>query len=408
MYQILIINHFAYSPTQKSGSRHFLLSKALQKNPKVSCTIISSSFYHKERIELFPHTHRLFITEKIRSIPFVWLKSLPYKNSPFFRLLNQILFAFGLFLFPLFRPSYRPSIVLASSPDLFSALAALILSKYIYKVPFVFEERDLWPDCLPYVSAIKEDSPIYRLLSLVKKFIVSRSSAFMGPLSRYPEYLSIYRSKIDFFYLPNTYNNSSLPLPPIALSNKFNLCYFGTLSEYCNLDIALHALAKARELSHIDITLHVIGSGSRKAFLQQSAVNLQISDSVYFLDSVPRDQLRDLLLASNIHAFISTTKPNPFHNYGVSPNKMWDYLYYGRPTIMAIDGASSVPGLSDVAYIADPSSYTSILEQILILSSLSPNQFSQVCNASHLFALTQANLDLYSHDLISFFESLDK
>jgi len=63
----------------------------------------------------------------------------------------------------------RPDVVVATSPQLLCSCAGYILAK-LWRVPFIFEVRDLWPESILAVDAMKENLVI-RLLKRVAGFL---------------------------------------------------------------------------------------------------------------------------------------------------------------------------------------------------------------------------------------------
>ena len=64
----------------------------------------------------------------------------------------------------------KPDMIIGSSPNLIAALGAAILSIF-YRVPFVFEVRDIWPDSLLALKAIKKNSLVYIAFKFIEKFL---------------------------------------------------------------------------------------------------------------------------------------------------------------------------------------------------------------------------------------------
>ncbi len=63
----------------------------------------------------------------------------------------------------------RPDVVIATSPQFFAAVAGWFVSR-VYRRPFVFEIRDLWPDSIVAVGAMKEGAAI-RMIRRIEQFL---------------------------------------------------------------------------------------------------------------------------------------------------------------------------------------------------------------------------------------------
>ena len=69
----------------------------------------------------------------------------------------------------------RPDVVVATSPQFLTGVAGYWLSR-LYRVPFVFEVRDLWPRSIVAVGAMKAESPIVKALEQVEVFLYRAAS----------------------------------------------------------------------------------------------------------------------------------------------------------------------------------------------------------------------------------------
>ena len=72
----------------------------------------------------------------------------------------------------------RPDIVIGTSPQFFTACAAYAVSR-MKRIPFVFELRDLWPESIKAVGAMK-DSAAIRLLERVEMFLYHKASQIVS------------------------------------------------------------------------------------------------------------------------------------------------------------------------------------------------------------------------------------
>ena len=78
--------------------------------------------------------------ENVTYLPIFFVQS----KSALGRLLSYLSYFLISLIYLLFN-SYRPNVVIASSPPIFTALAAGLYAK-INKIKFIFDIRDIWPD----------------------------------------------------------------------------------------------------------------------------------------------------------------------------------------------------------------------------------------------------------------------
>ncbi len=117
-----------------------------------------------------------------------------------------------------------------------------------------------------------------------------------------------------------------------GLQNKFIALYAGAHGMSNDLEVLLRA---ARELEdRPEIALVLLGDGKEKANLVGQASEMGL-DNVHFLPALPKGEMRDALAAADV--CIAILKPVEMYKT-VYPNKVFDYMAAGRPTLLAIDG----------------------------------------------------------------------
>jgi len=94
-------------------------------------------------------------------------------------------------------------------------------------------------------------------------------------------------------------------------------------------------LDAAVELGDEDIDIVLVGNGPSKPDLQERARELGLVN-VRFLDPIPKTEIPALMAAADIglHALADV----PLFRYGVSPNKVFDYLASGLPMVTNVPG----------------------------------------------------------------------
>jgi glycosyltransferase involved in cell wall biosynthesis len=122
--------------------------------------------------------------------------------------------------------------------------------------------------------------------------------------------------------------------PPRALGESDQpiiVIYWGTLAERNGLDLAIQALALARE-SVPGLRLDIMGRGEQMPALKQLASALGLSECVCFSDPVPGEQIVDFVLHGDIGII-------PYRSDGfadlVLPTKAYELAWMGRPIIAA-------------------------------------------------------------------------
>lgn len=239
----------------------------------------------------------------------------------------------------------RPDLVVATSPLLFTACAGYVVSRMKH-IPFVFELRDMWPESIKAVGAMK-DSLIIRLLERLEMFLYHKATKIVSVTESFKRILirrGIDPTKIEV--VTNGVDTSRFrPLPRDTelearydLKGKFVAGYLGTHGMAHNLETILDAADQIRKTDDgNDFRFIFLGDGARKNDLIEQAAKMGL-DSVIFIDSVPKEEVVrywSLLDVSIIHL----KKTELFTT--VIPSKLFECMGMGIPVLHGVAGESA-------------------------------------------------------------------
>lgn len=248
-------------------------------------------------------------------------------------------------IFPAILNVRDVDLIVATSPQLFAPLAARIAGG-LKRCPYVFELRDLWPESIRAVGAIKDDR-ILRPLEALEMSLYRRAAAIVSVTNAFVENIAqrgIPREKIhvvtngaDLSRFTPRERNKALA-GRLGLNDKFVAGYVGTHGMAHSLTTLLHAaktLSQDPEMTHVRFLF--LGHGAEKAKLLERAKEMEL-DNVMFLDSVTRDEVADywsLLDVSVIHL-----KKTPLFET-VIPSKLFECMAMGLPVLHGVAGESA-------------------------------------------------------------------
>lgn len=277
----------------------------------------------------FPHgkvydgyKNKLYQKEMIDGIEVIRVWSYMSANSGFVkRVLDYVSFGFMAFLVGLFR---KYDVIIATSPQFFTTWAAYGLSK-IRRKPWIFELRDLWPESIKTVGAMKQGRVIDFLekieLGLYKSAdkVVAVTDAFKTNLINRDidaDKIEVVTngSNMDLFY-PREKNKKILK--KLGLENKFIVGYIGTHGLAHSLDFIVESIEKIE-----DETIHFlfIGDGAMKEKIVKIASDLELKN-ITFLDSVSKNEVANYL--STIDASLAPLKKSDTFK-SVIPSKIFE------------------------------------------------------------------------------------
>lgn len=361
---IWIINDYAGSPYHGMEYRHFYLGKQFLELG-YSVNVISSHYSHLfKNLPTVPE-------ENIDGINYFWLKTLNYGNSyNKMRAFKWLIFAFKIFLLPF--KLRKPDVIMVSPMAPFPIFPSWVLSK-IFKAKLIYEVKDIWPLTLIVVGGINSNHPFIVLMRWFEKFAVKKSDTVVSNLPNYDEHvrnnLQVYRevewisNGVDLTELKQNESldkefSSKIP------KDKFIIGYTGTIG----VANALEHLCQSAELlkDNKDIVFVIVGDGQEKNKLLNSYKHL---DNILFINGIPKRQVQSMLDLFDV-CFIGL-KRESLYRYGVSPNKLFDYMYSGNPIIYAIDsGKINVVDIAKCGISVEPENPKAIASGILKLYDL--------------------------------------
>lgn len=364
-----ILNHYAVEPGRPGGTRHFSLARYLAGMGWTTTIFAASTVLNSGDQRLRPGETSRF--EVHAGVPFRWIRTPGYEGNGLGRIVNMLTFAVRMLSPAALRGATRPDAIIGSSVHPLAAAAAALLSIF-YKVPFVFEIRDLWPQTLIDMNAMAEHSLQARGLRWLEGWLCRRAAKIIVLLPFAERYLvarGVNPDKIT--WIPNGVDLADHPEPtPPEPCPSFTLMYFGAHGQANGLDQVLQAMAllesdpRARHLR-----LRLIGDGPCKPDLEKLARQLDLK-SVAFEAPRPKNEIP--ALAREADAFVFCLLDVPVFRYGVSSNKLFDFLAAGRPVIYFCNAGAELVESSGAGVSASAGDPRSLADAILRIAQLPP------------------------------------
>jgi putative colanic acid biosynthesis glycosyltransferase WcaI len=244
------------------------------------------------------------------------------------------------------RPGARPDAVLAMSPPLTLGGAGWLAARR-WRVPFVFNIQDVFPDVAVELGAITNPQVI-RVASWLERWTYRHSDAVTVLSDDLRDNLvaKITGTVPDAYdrirVIPNFVDTDRIrPADPEAgayrrehgLEGRRVVMYAGNVGLSQSLDLVIDAARKLADRS--DVVFVINGGGSGRAALREAAVGL---DNVRFVDFQPKERLPEVLAAGDIHLV-------PLRR-GLArssvPSKTYSILAAGRPVVASVDEGTEV------------------------------------------------------------------
>ena len=292
--------------------------------------------------KIFPgYRNRLFQREWIDGVETIRVWTYITANEGFARrTLDYMSFMVMGFLAGLFLP--RSNVIVSTSPQFFTACAAYVLSIFKRR-PFVFELRDLWPDSIIAVGAMRESAAI-RALKRLEYFLYRKAARIISVTNSFKTVLcgngvpadkiAVVRNGADLKgFTPGPKPDDLVKRH--GLEGKFVAAYIGTIGMAHGLGTILDAAE--RMTANRDIAFVLVGDGAERAALEQQARKRGL-DNVIFVGSVGKDEVVRYWLLSDAALVLLRDRPVFRH---VLPSKMFEAMATARPIVLGVFGESA-------------------------------------------------------------------
>lgn len=234
----------------------------------------------------------------------------------------------------------RFDVSIATSPQFFCAVAGRLASS-VTRTPWVFELRDLWPESIAAVGAVRR-SWVLRALERLELHLYRHASAVVCLTRSFADNLT--RRGIDpakLAFVPNGIDaafwsggdRAAVRRALGAGEDDVIASYIGTVGMAHGLDTVLGA-ARLTERADPRIRYVVVGDGAELDALRRQAAEQGLTN-VTFTGLVDRESARDYMAASDIA--LVPLKGSPLFS-GVLPSKMFEAMAAAKPVVLGVRG----------------------------------------------------------------------
>ncbi len=288
------------------------------------------------------------------------------------RVFDYLTYMINSFLGSLFVK--KVDVVIGTSPQFFTVCAAYAIS-VVKGIPWIFELRDIWPESIRVVGAIKKRK-ILAMVEAVELFLYKKADAIVSVTESFRislgargidlKKIHVVTNGVDIGRFSPVAKDGSL-LRQYSLQHKFVIGYIGTHGLAHALDVVLDAAKILKNCPGGDrFRFLLLGDGASKVDLHKRA-KVEELDNVIFVDSVPKEEVVSywsLLDASVIHL----KKDALFE--GVIPSKLFECMGMGIPILHGVEGESAnIVEREQVGLLFEPENASDLINKIQMLSN---------------------------------------
>ena len=288
--------------------------------------------------QLYPgYRNRLWQEETIDGIRVIRLWTYLAANEGFLpRIANYLSYLFSLLFW--MRRLPQADMVMSTSPQFFCGLAGWFLKRR--KRPWVLEIRDLWPESIVTVGAMKRGAAI-RAIERVEVFAYRKADLVVSVTDGFVPHIRARRPKGPIAVIKNGVDLSHFASDPAAadafraehgLTGKFVASYVGTHGMAHGLQAVIAAAERLRDRD--DIAFLMVGGGAERETIKtiRDAKGLT---NIVMLGQLPKTAMPAVWGASNA-ALVLLKRVDTFKT--VIPSKMFEAMALGVPMILGVEG----------------------------------------------------------------------
>jgi glycosyltransferase involved in cell wall biosynthesis len=164
---------------------------------------------------------------------------------------------------------------------------------------------------------------------------------------------------------------------------KFIVGYTGTFG----LSNSLHTLFEAASIiqkEYSEIIFILVGKGPEKEKLMRLKKKLVLNNLV-IIDAIPHEQIQSVVTCFDV--CIITWNKRSLYRFGISPNKLFDYMYAGKPIVQAVKAGNDIVSAAQCGVTVEPENPRAIANSILRLYKISQKEREKLGNNGKQYVL---------------------
>jgi glycosyltransferase involved in cell wall biosynthesis len=333
---IWYLHHYAGSPERGMSFRPYYLAKYFEESG-FNCHIITASFHHLHKHH--DSQKKSVLAKSIEGVKFIFLKTPQYKKNGLKRIINMFFFGWRLRWHKrkIVKITGKPDIIICSSSHLFHFPIAAKLS-HRYKAKLIFEIRDLWPLSLIELLNQSSKNPLIKYMSYIERRAYIEADTIVSLLPNALAYIESLQIKTkNYCYIPNGTEPNLLntnvsnyeELDTLKRKGYFLLGYAGAIGFPNALDNLVMAIKQLNKLN-LKLCCIIMGDGIQRPIIEKM-IDDEGVDNIKLYEQTSKE--RSVLFLTKMDALYIGWRNLPIYQYGISANKIYDYLLSSVPII---------------------------------------------------------------------------
>ncbi|HMS35713.1 MAG TPA: glycosyltransferase family 4 protein [Arachnia sp.] len=368
--RICYLDHYAGSPTAGMEYRPHAMAVEWARLG-VDTTIVAGTYSHL-RTRNFPDAEpgRPY---DVDGVEFRFLRTREYEGNGVGRILSWVDYVGGgLRAAGTMARELRPDAVISSSTYPFDTYFAQRLAR-LSGARLIHEVHDLWPLTPIELGGHSPRHPLMAAMGAAERSAYRHSDAIVSILPNIEPHVRSLGIDTPVIPIPNGIDAAATPdqapeafvrlIDGLRARGRRVLGYAGGMTTANAMDDLVAAMALLRDEP---VTAVLVGDGLYRADLERQAK--EVGADVVFFGSLPKAQVHDAL--TRCDALYIGSKRGALYEYGVSANKIFDYMLTGVPVVDAFDSDHSPLAYSGCAIPAraeDPADIARAIREAVAL-----------------------------------------
>jgi len=402
--RILFLSHYFPPEVNAPASRTFEHCREWARAGH-AVTVVTCAPNHPQGRVYDGYRNRLLARENVDGIDVIRIWTYVTANEGFLkRTLGYVSFMVSaILLLPFFG---KADVVVTTSPQFFNGLAGFFVSR-LKRIPWVLEIRDLWPDSIFAVGAIR-NRHIIAMLSALERFayrtashIVVVTDSFKTHITR----LGVAENRItvikngvdlDLFRQPTTNDIAQMhslieSKTGVSLKGKFVAAYVGTHGMAHGLQTLMQAAKLCSDEQRIVFLM--VGDGAERRGLLELRDRMQLNN-VLMLEQMPKSSMPAIWGITGA-SLVLLKRSELFKT--VIPSKIFESMAMQKPIVLGVEGeAGALVSIAGAGICIEPENAQQLADALKGLCNDS-DMYARMADAGEQFVRTHFDRRRLAH-----------
>ncbi len=389
--KIWILNHYNSTPAYGSLTRHYNLGKCLMELGH-EVAVFSANRVHNSGA-VFDTNGKRFEEYDDEIVPFVYVRTTPYDKNGVKRYINLISYYWNVkYAARHYEKEHgKPDIIYASSLQPLALNAGLELARK-YGVKCICEVRDLFPEFLVKDNKITYQSIPGRILFGWEKRVYTKADELIFTMEGGAKYIQDKKwdkaqggpvdlqnvhhinNGIDIAMFDQQRDTFCYPDPDLDQTGLRCVSFTGSVRKDYGLGILIEAAECLKECQNIKLLIW--GTGNCTEELNREIEKRQLKN-IILKGYVDKKYIPSVVSRSYLN--LATLKDSYLYKYGVSQNKLFDYLAAGRPVLFSIKPGFSFIEANGAGMELEAATAVDIAKAIRYFAELPEADYDEYC-----------------------------